>query len=184
MKSVKRILAGLIVAGIALVAPAALPAAHAPIGVSLPTAHATAGTWTLFNDTRTLILQGSLKTGDTFKVMLFTNASNVTTSSTTCTTGLTNEVSATSTGYTTGGATITPSLSGTTSVTWSFSSNPSWTAGSANLTAKWAVLCDTTSTYGLAFVTLDSGGADVTTTSGQTLTIDSDGSPGPVFTFA
>lgn len=166
--------------GIGLLAvPAVVPVHHV-----LPSAHATAGTWTLFNDSRTLLLQGSLKTGDTFKVMLFTNASNVTTSSTTCTTGLTNEVGTSNTGYTTGGVTITPSLSGTTSVTWSFGSNPTWTAGSSNLTAKWAVVCDTTSTYGLAFVTLDSGGADVTTTSGQTLTIDSDGSPGPVFTFA
>lgn len=150
---------------------------------STPQAHASAGSWTLFNDSRTLILQGTIKTGDSFKLMLFASGHNVSTSSTTCTSGLTGEVSSTSTGYTTGGQAVTLSLSGTTSVVVYFSSQPSWTAGSANLAAQTGVLCDTTSGDGLAFFNLDSGASTVTTTSGQTLTI-SDISSNPVLTFA
>jgi hypothetical protein len=96
---------------------------------------------------------------------------------------VTGEVGTTNTGYTTGGVAVTLVLAGTTSVTVSFSSNPTWTAGSAGLTAKWAVLYEVSGNV-LCFVTLDSGGADVTATSGNTLTIDSDGTPSPVFTLA
>jgi len=142
-----------------------------------------AGSWTLVNGARTKILDGTLKTGGTWKVALVTNTGNVSTASTTYG-ALTGEVGTTNTGYTTAGTGFTPALTGTTSVTWSFGTNPTWTAGSANLTAKWAVVYETVSGYILAFCTLDSGGADVTTTSGQTLTIDSDGSPAPVLTFA
>lgn len=141
-----------------------------------------AGNWTFTNGARSKILDGTLKTGATWKVALFTTAAASATS--TVYSGLSNEVGTTNTGYSTGGASVTPSLSGTTSVTWSFGTDPTWTAGSANLAAQQAVLYDTVSGYILAFVLLDSGGATVTTTSGQVLTIDSDGTPGPVFTFA
>ncbi|HET9874295.1 MAG TPA: hypothetical protein VFQ37_00810 [Mycobacterium sp.] len=142
----------------------------------------TAGTWTLTNSSRTKILDGTLSTSATYKVALFTTAAASATS--TVYSGLSNEVGTTNTGYTTTGASVTPSLSGTTSVTWSFASDPTWTAGSAGLAAIQAVLYDTVSGYILAYCLLDSGGATVTTTSGQTLTIDSDGSPGPVLTFS
>lgn len=142
-----------------------------------------AGSWTLTNGARTKILDGTLKTSGTWKVALVTSSGNIAASSTTYG-AITGEVGTTNTGYSTGGASITPTLTGTTSVTWTFTTNPSWTAGSANLTAKWAVIYETVSGYILAYCTLDSGGADVTTTSGQTLTIDSDGTPSPVLTFA
>ena len=141
-----------------------------------------AGTWTLVNGARTNILNGNLKSGDGWKVALFATSGAVTASSTTYA-ALTGEVSTTNTGYATGGASVTLVLTGTTSVTVSFASNPSWTAGSANLAAYQCVLYDTTSGYIMAFANLDSGGALVTTTSGQVLTI-ADSTGNPVVTFA
>jgi hypothetical protein len=140
-----------------------------------------AGTWTPINQTRTKILDGTLKTGATWKVALFTATSSVTATSTLYS-GLTGEVGTTNTGYTTGGVAITPLLAGTTAVTWSFTTNPSWLAGTANLAAQLAALYDTVSSFIWGYVWLDSGGATVTTTSGNTLTIDSH--TGPVFTLA
>ena len=141
-----------------------------------------AGTWTLVNGARTNILEGNLKSGDSWKVALFNTSGAATTSSTTYS-GLSGEVGTTNTGYTTGGEAVTLTLSGTTSVTVYFASQPQWTAGSANLAAYQAVLYDVTSGDILAFCNLDSGGAQVTTTSGETLTI-SDTSGNPVLTFA
>lgn len=142
-----------------------------------------AGTWTFTNSARTKILNGQFDFDtDTFKCALFTSASNLSTSSTTFA-GVTGEVGTTNTGYTAGGESVTFSLSGTTSVTASFTSNPQWTAGSANLTAKWAAVYEVAGDV-VCFCTLDSGGADVTATEGNTLTIDSDGTPNPVFTLA
>jgi hypothetical protein len=140
-----------------------------------------AGTWTAINTTRSKILDGTLKTGGTWKVALVTNAGNVSTSSTLYS-AVTGEVGTTNTGYSTGGASLTPALSGTTSVTWKGSGNATWTAGSSNLTAKWAVIYETVSSQILGFVTLDSGGADVTTTSSNVLTLDL--TTNPVFTLA
>lgn len=142
-----------------------------------------AGNWVLPNGARTSLINGTFDLDtDSWKVALVTSAGNVSASTTTWA-GVTGEVGTTNTGYTTGGASVTLVLSGTTSVTVSFSSNPQWTAGSAGLTAKWAVLYKVGSNV-LAYCLLDSGGADVTVTSGNTLTIDSDGSPSPVLTVA
>jgi len=142
----------------------------------------TAGNWTLVNGARTNILEGNLKSGDSWKVALFATSGACTTSSTTYS-GLSGEVGTTNTGYSTGGAAVTITLAGTTSVTLYFASNPTWTAGTANLAAYQAVLYDTTSGDILAFCNLDSGGALVTTTSGETLTV-ANGSGNPVLTFA
>lgn len=142
-----------------------------------------AGTWTFTNSARTKILNGQFDfDSDSFKCALFLSTSNLSTSSTTYA-GLTNEVGTTNTGYTTGGIAVAFTLSGTTSVTASFTTNPQWTAGSANLTAKWAAVYEVGGDV-VCFCTLDSGGADVTATEGNTLTIDSDGTPNPVFTLA
>lgn len=141
-----------------------------------------AGAWVFTNNTRTQILNGTLLSGGSYKVALFTSSATLAATSDTYA-NLTNEVGTTNTGYSTGGAAVTLSLTGTTSVTVTFATNPVWTAGSANLVAKWGVLYKVGS-YIYAYHTLDSGGADVTTTSGNTLTIDSDGTPGPVLTFA
>ena len=86
-------------------------------------------------------------------------------------------------GYTTGGIAVTLALAGTTSVTVSFSSNPVWTASGGSITARFAALYEVGGDV-LAYVLLDSTPADVTATTGNTLTIDSDGTPSPVLTLA
>ncbi|WP_134148851.1 hypothetical protein [Mycobacteroides salmoniphilum] len=142
----------------------------------------TAGTWTFPSGARTNLINGTFDIdSDTWRVGLVTSSSNVG-SSTTTWAGVTNEV-AQANGYTTGGIAVTLALSGTTSVTASFSSNPTWTASGGSIVARWAVLYELGGNV-LCYVLLDNTPADVTTTNGNSLTIDADGSPAPVFTLA
>ncbi len=140
-----------------------------------------AGSWTFTTTTRTKILNGQFDIdSDSFKVALVTSSSNVTTASTTFA-GVTNEVAA-SYGYTAGGVTVSPlALSGTTSVTVKFGTNPSWTASGGSIVARWAVLYEVGGDV-LAFCLLDSTPGDVTVTSGNSLTID--GTTSAIFTLA
>lgn len=140
----------------------------------------TAGSWVFTDTTRTKILTGQFKTADTYKMALFTSASNLTVASTTFA-GCTGEVGVTNTGYAAGGTAIAMTDSGTTTVTQVITTAPVWTAGTANLTAKWSAIYEVAGDV-LCFALLDSGGADVTATSGNTLTVGSNG--GTVFTAA
>jgi len=94
---------------------------------------------------------------------------------------VTNEEGTTNTGYTAGGIACAMTASGTTTVTQVMTTAPVWTAGSANLTAKWAAIYEVGGDI-LCFALLDSGGADVTATNGNTLTVGTNG--GTVFTLA
>jgi hypothetical protein len=118
---------------------------------------------------------------DSWKCALFLSTSNIAAASTTYA-ALTNE-HANANGYTTGGIAVTFTLAGTTSLTASFASNPVWTASGGSIVARFAVIYEVGGNV-LAFCLLDSTPADVTATTGNTLTIDSDGSPNPVFTLA
>ena len=121
----------------------------------------TAGVWTFTNSTRTNLLNG------TFDL----DSDN----------GVTNEV-ANGNGYTTGGVTVSPlALSGTTSVSVKFGTNPSWTASSSGITARWAVVYEVGGNV-LCFCLLDNTPANVVVTSGNTLTID--GTTTALFTLA
>ena len=140
-----------------------------------------AGAWTFTNTGRTNLLNAlNDLDSDTHKMALFLSTSNLTTSSNTFA-ALTNEVGVTNTGYTATGASLAMTMSGTTTVTVVMTTAPVWTAGSANLTAKWAVIYEVSGNI-ICFATLDSGGADVTATSGNTLTVGSNG--GTVLTLA
>jgi hypothetical protein len=140
-----------------------------------------AGAWTFTNGGRSDILSAVVNIGtDSYKMALFLSTSNLSASSTTYA-GLTNEVGTTNTGYTTGGNAVTLSKSGTTTVTVVQSAGIVWTAGTANLTAKWAVIYEVSGNV-LCYATLDSGGADVTATSGNTMTVG--GTSATVFTLA
>ena len=140
-----------------------------------------AGAWTFTNSTRSNILDALHDVDtDTHKMCLLTSASNITTSSNTYA-ALTGEVGTTNTGYSTGGASVTLAKSGTTTVTVTQSAGVQWTAGSANLTAKWAAIYEVGGNI-ICFATLDSGGADVTATNGNTLTVG--GTSATVFTLA
>jgi len=140
-----------------------------------------AGTWSFTNTTRTKILNGQFDIdSDTYKVALFLSTSNIAATSTTYA-GLTNEV-ASANGYTTGGITVSALvLSGTTSVTAKFGTNPVWTASGGSITARFAVLYESGGDV-VCYCLLDSSPADVTATSGNTLTIDS--ITNPIFTLA
>lgn len=143
-----------------------------------------AGTWTLTTAALTSLLNGTFDIdSDSFKVALFLSTSNIGPSSTTFA-GVTNQV-ANGNGYTTGGQAVTLTLSGTTTVEVRFNSNPTWTASGGDITARWAVLYEVGGNV-LAYVALklDEEGdpTNETATDGNSLTIDSDGSPNPVFT--
>lgn len=140
-----------------------------------------AGAWTFVNTARTKLINGQFDIDtDSYKMALFLSTSNLSTSSTTFA-GCTNEVGVTNTGYTAGGTAIAMTLSGTTTVTAVITTAPVWTAGTANLTAKWAAIYEVGGDV-VCFALLDSGGADVTATSGNTFTVGSNG--GTVFTLA
>jgi hypothetical protein len=140
-----------------------------------------AGAWTFTNAGRTNILDALFDVdSDTFKMALFLSTSNLGSGSTTFA-GVTNEVGTTNTGYTAGGNSITLSKSGTTTVTVVQSAGIQWTAGTANLTAKFAAIYEVGGNI-LCYATLDSGGADVTATNGNTLTVG--GTSATVFTLA
>lgn len=127
-----------------------------------------AGAWTFTNAGRTSLLNGDFDIDtDTFKIALFLSTSNLGSGSTTYA-GLTNEHS-NANGYTTGGASTTMSLSGTTTVTVDCS-DVVWTASGGSITARFAVLYETSGKV-LAYCLLDSTPADVTATTGNTLTI-------------
>ncbi len=141
-----------------------------------------AGAWVLTNAARTKILDGTFASGSSWKVALFLSTSNIGVASTTFA-GVTNQHAAAN-GYTAGGIAVTAALSGTTSVTWSFASNPVWTASGGSIVARYAVLYKVSSDDVMAYCLLDSTPADITTTAGNTLQLDSDGTPGPVLTLA
>lgn len=138
-----------------------------------------AGAWTFVNGARQDILTGAILSGSSYKVGLFLSTSNIATTSTTYA-GLTNEV-ANANGYTTGGIAVTLTLSGTTSVTAKFGTNPVWTAAGGSIAARFAVLYKVSGDV-LAYCLLDSTPADVTATTGNTLTVDS--ITNPVYTLA
>jgi hypothetical protein len=137
-----------------------------------------AGAWTFTNASRGYITDGTIATGDTFKMALVTSSSNIGASTTTFA-GVTNEVSETNTGYTAGGESIALTQSGTTTVTVVMTTAPVWTAGTANLTARWAIIYEVGGNV-LFYALLDDSPADVTATDGNTLTVGSDG--GTVYT--
>lgn len=128
-----------------------------------------AGTWTFTNGGRTSLVDGTFDlNSDTFKMALFLSTSNIGASSTTYA-GVTNEHS-NANGYTTGGIAVTLTLSGTTTVTVDISSDPVWTASGGSITARYAVIYEVSGNV-LCYALLDSAPADVTATTGNTLTV-------------
>lgn len=140
-----------------------------------------ASAWATTNTGRTKILNGQFDIdSDTYKCALFLSTSNLGAASTTYA-GVTNEVSSAN-GYTTGGITVSALvLSGTTTVTVKFGSNPVWTASGGSIVARFAAVYEVSGDV-LLWCTLDSTPADVTTTTGNTLTID--GTTSGLFTLA
>lgn len=139
-----------------------------------------AGAWTFTNGSRTSLLNGTFDIdSDTFKMALFLSTSNIGAASTTYA-GVTNEHAAAN-GYTTGGASITLTLSGTTTVTVDISTDPTWTASGGSIVARFAVIYEVSGNV-LCYCLLDSAPADVTVTTGNGLTVAANASG--VFTLA
>ena len=129
-----------------------------------------AGAWTFTNGSRTRMLDGTFDFDtDTFKVALFLSTSNIGAASTTYA-GVTNE-HANANGYTTGGISLGPlTLSGTTTVTVDDPLDMVWTASGGSITARFAVLYENAGDV-VCYCLLDNTPADVTATTGNTLTI-------------
>lgn len=138
----------------------------------------TEGIWTPTDATVVKLLSGTFLPSDSYKVALLTSASNIGAGSTAFA-DVTGEVPDTDTGYTAGGAAVTvDALAGasTDGVPWKLVAPVVWTAGSADLTARWAVLYEVGGDV-LAYTALKlSDGetpapVDVTATEGNTFTL-------------
>lgn len=128
-----------------------------------------AGAWTFPNGGRTKLLDGTFDLdSDSWKEALFLSTSNIGAASTTFA-GVTNE-HAGANGYTAGGIAITFALSGTTTVTADLATDPVWTASGGSIVARFAVIYEVGGNV-LCYCLLDSAPADVTTTTGNTLTV-------------
>lgn len=139
-----------------------------------------AGAWTFTNTSRTKFLNGQFDWDtDSFKIALFLSTSNIGAASTTFA-GVTNEHAAAN-GYTAGGiATGAGTLAGTTTVTADITTDPVWTASGGSIVARFAVLYEVAGDV-ICYCLLDSTPADVTVTTGNTLTIST---PSGIFTLA
>jgi hypothetical protein len=129
-----------------------------------------AGAWTFTNSGRTSLLNGDFDLDtNTFLIALFLSTSNIGAASTTYA-GVTNE-HANANGYTTGGISLGAlTLAGTTTVTVDDPVDAVWTATGGSITARFAVIYESGGNV-LCYCLLDSAPADVTATSGNTLTI-------------
>jgi hypothetical protein len=129
-----------------------------------------AGAWTFTNGGRTSLIDGTFDLNtDTFLVALFLSTSNLGAASTTYA-GVTNE-HANANGYTTGGISYGAlALSGTTTVTVDDALDAVWTASGGSIIAKFAAIYESGGNV-LCYCLLEAGGADVTATAGNTLTL-------------
>lgn len=110
---------------------------------------------------------------DTMTVRLYSSASNAATLTIVDATAITNEL-ATANGYTAGGDAVTPTWTETSAGVWTLDSDdPTWTASGGSITARFAVLVDTTPTTDrpICYCLLDTTPADVTATTGNPFTI-------------
>lgn len=127
-----------------------------------------AGAWTFPNAARTDLLNGTFDIDtDSWKMALFLSTSNIGAASTTYA-GVTNE-HASANGYTTGGIAMTLTLAGTTTVTVD-GNDPVWTASGGSIVARFAVIYEVGGRV-LCYCLLDAAPADVTVTTGNTLTV-------------
>ncbi len=134
-----------------------------------------AGNWTFTDATRTKILDGTFDFDtDLFKFALHLSTGTQPAAGTTAWSGLATSEHAAANGYTAGGlptgSGTVLTLSGTTTVTVDLGTDPVWTASGGSIVAKWVVLYEVAGDV-VAYALLDSGGADVTATSGNTLTV-------------
>jgi hypothetical protein len=137
-----------------------------------------AGTFTLYNNVAKYLGDGTVNlTSDTFKITLHTS-SYTPAGTQDLYTDLTNELS-TANGYTNGGATLASVVESISAgvANWT-SANQVWTASGGSITARYAVIRDTTASKLIGYMVLDATPADVTATDGNTLTVGPNASNG------
>ena len=142
-----------------------------------------AGAWVFTDIGRTSLLNGTFDIDtDTFNMALFLSTSNLGAASTTYA-GVTNEhANQGAPGYETGGKSVAGlTLAGTTTVTVDITTDPVWTATGGSIVAKFAAIYEVGGNI-LCYCLLEAGGADVTVTVGNTLTVAAHASG--VFTLA
>lgn len=128
-----------------------------------------AGAWAFTNGGKTKLLDGTFDIDtDSWKMALFLSTSNLGAASTTYA-GVTNE-HANANGYTTGGIAVALTLAGTTTVTVDVTTDPVWTASGGSIVARFAAIYEVGGNV-LCYCLLDSTPADVTVTTGNTLTV-------------
>lgn len=129
-----------------------------------------AGAWTFTDATRKSLIDGTFDLDtDSFKIALFLSTSDIGAASTTYA-GVTNE-HASANGYTTGGIALGGiTLTGTTTVTWDDTTDFVWTASGGSIVARFAVIYEVAGNV-VCYCLLDSAPADVTATTGNTLTV-------------
>ena len=129
-----------------------------------------AGAWVFTNTGRTSLLNGTFDIdSDTYNMALYLSTSDLGAASTTYA-GVSNE-HAQANGYLTGGITTAGlTLSGTTTVKVDVTTDPVWTAAGGSIVAKWAAIYEVGGNI-LCYCLLEAGGADVTVTTGNTLTV-------------
>jgi hypothetical protein len=138
-----------------------------------------AGKWKVFDQAKLDIANADIDLDNhSFKIALFSSASNCNDLTQLTLAGLTNQL-ATAFGYTQNSkaVTITTSKVGGT-VTVDETTNPQWTATGGSITARYAVIYDDThpSKRPLCVSVLDTTPADVTATDGNTFTINQNAS--------
>jgi len=128
-----------------------------------------AGAWVMTNGARTDVLSAvvNFETG-TFKMALYLSTSDLGAASTTYA-GVSNQ-HANANGYTTGGIATALSLTGTTTVKVDIDTDPVWTASGGSIVARFAAIYEVGGNI-VCYCLLDSTPADVTATSGNTLTV-------------
>lgn len=139
---------------------------------------AAAGKWKLYEQAKRHLADGTFDLdANTFKISLHSSASNANTLATSSAfADLTNEL-ATANGYTAGGITLTGVTWTNASGTMTFDCNdPVWTASGGSIAARFAVIRASGTLNGivdpiLCVCLLDTAPADVTATSGNTLTV-------------
>lgn len=135
-----------------------------------------AGPWTVYNEFKATLGLNKLNLNtDSMKVALFISTSNAGNAALVGAqyATLTNEVAAAN-GYATGGVSVAPGTYSQAAGTATFdTADASWTASGGSITARFAVVYDFTATNKdlIAYCLLDSTPADVTVTTGNTLTI-------------
>jgi len=129
-----------------------------------------AGAWTFPDAAKTSILNGDFDFDtDTFNLALHLSTGTQPSSSTTTWAGLATSEHAAANGYTAGGQAITLSRSGGATVTCD-GSDEVWTASGGSIVARWGVIYEVSGNV-VCYCLLDDTPADVTATSGNTLTV-------------